>query len=103
MGFLSDQEVTNFLSQQYRVPTINLDEYEVARDILHLVSKDLCEKHLALPVSRAGSSLIVAMVDPKDEAAFDELRRSTGLSIEPVIATERAIRSAVERYYKADG
>lgn len=101
VGFLSDQETTNFLSQQYRVPTINLDEYEVEKEILQLVSKELCEKHLVLPVSRAGSSLIVAMVDPKDETALEELKRLTGFNIEPVIATERAIRSATDRYYKA--
>jgi hypothetical protein len=101
MGFLSDQETASFLSQQYRVPTINLDEYEVPKEILQLVSKELCEKHLVLPVSRAGSSLIVAMVDPKDEIAIEALKFVSGFNIEPVIATERAIRSATDRYYTA--
>ncbi len=77
------------------------EEYEVPNDILLLVSKKLCEKHCVLPVSRAGTSLIVAMVDPKDQAALEELKFVSGFNIEPVIATERAIRSAVERYYKA--
>src|SRR6201984_501099 len=61
LGYVSDEEITNFLSQQYRVPTVNLEEYEVDADILKLVSKEQCEKHRAIPVSRAGSSLIVAM------------------------------------------
>ena len=53
LGFISDQEITNFLSQQYRVPTINLEEYEIDAEILKLVSKEQCEKHRVIPVSLA--------------------------------------------------
>jgi type II secretory ATPase GspE/PulE/Tfp pilus assembly ATPase PilB-like protein len=63
------------LSMQYRIPTIALDEYEVEAAIIALVPKELCEKHRVLPVSRAGSSLVVAMVDPTDKAAIDALIR----------------------------
>lgn len=99
LGFISDQEITNFLSQQYRVPTINLEEYEIDAEILKLVSKDQCEKHRVIPVSRAGSSLIVAMADPTNLHAIDDLKFLTGYNIEPVIASEAAILAAVERYY----
>src|SRR5215510_7790548 len=64
LGYVSDAEITNFLSQQYRVPTINLEEFEIDADIIKLVSRDQCEKHKVLPVSRAGNSLVVAMADP---------------------------------------
>ena len=64
LGYISDNEITNFLSTQYRVPAVNLDEYEIDGEVLKLVSKDVCEKHKVLPVARAGSSLIVAMSDP---------------------------------------
>jgi type IV pilus assembly protein PilB len=66
-----------------------------------LVPRDLCERHRVLPVSRAGSSLIVAMADPTNLAATDDLKAHTGMNVEPVIATEAAIRAAVERYYGA--
>ncbi len=99
LGFLSDSEITNFLSQQYRVPTINLEEYEIDADILKLVSRDQCEKHKVLPVSRAGSSLVVAMADPTNLNAIDDLKFLTGFNVEPVIASEAAILAAVERYY----
>ncbi len=99
LGFISDQEITNFLSQQYRVPTINLDDYEIDADILKLVSKEQCEKHRVIPVSRAGSSLIVAMADPTNLHAIDDLKFLTGYNIEPVIASETSIHGAVERYY----
>jgi type IV pilus assembly protein PilB len=101
LGFISDQEITNFLSQQYRVPTINLEEYEIEAEILKLVSKEQCEKHRVVPVSRAGSSLIVAMADPTNLHAIDDLKFLTGYNIEPVIASEAAILQAVERYYNA--
>jgi type IV pilus assembly protein PilB len=99
LGFLSDSEITNFLSQQYRVPTINLDEYEIDADILKLVAKEQCERHKVLPVSRAGSSLVVAMADPTNLNAIDDLKFLTGFNVEPVIASEAAILAAIERYY----
>jgi type IV pilus assembly protein PilB len=99
LGYISDTEITSFLSQQYRVPTVNLEEYEIDADILKLVSRDQCEKHKVVPVSRAGSSLIVAMADPTNLNAIDDLKFLTGYNIEPVIASESAILSAVEKYY----
>jgi type IV pilus assembly protein PilB len=99
LGYISDTEITSFLSQQYRVPTVNLEEYEIDADILKLVSKEQCEKHKVVPVSRAGSSLIVAMADPTNLNAIDDLKFLTGYNIEPVIASETAILSAVEKYY----
>ena len=99
LGFISDQDITNFLSQQYRVPTIQLDEYEIDADILKLVQREQCERHKVIPVSRAGSSLIVAMADPTNLHAIDDLKFLTGYNIEPVIASENAILAAIERNY----
>jgi type IV pilus assembly protein PilB len=101
LGYVSDAEITNFLSQQYRVPTINLEEFEIDADIIKLVSREQCEKHKVLPVSRAGSSLVVAMADPTNLNAIDDLKFLTGFNIEPVIASETAILAAIERYYNA--
>ena len=101
LGYISDAEITNFLSQQYRVPTVNLEEYEIDADILKLVNKEQCEKHRVIPVSRAGSSLIVAMADPTNLNAIDDLKFLTGYNVEPVIASETAIATAVEKYYNA--
>jgi type IV pilus assembly protein PilB len=101
LGYISDNEITTFLSQQYRVPTIDLDEYEIEADILKLVSKEQCEKHRVIPVSRTGNALIVAMADPTNLHAIDDLKFLTSYNIEPVIASETAINSAVEKYYNA--
>ena len=90
---------TSFLSMQYRIPTIALDEYEIDAAVIALVPRELCEKHRVLPVSRAGSSLVVAMVDPIDKAAIDALKTHTGHKIEPVITSEAALVEAITKYY----
>src|ERR1700758_5337492 len=101
LGYVSDDEITSFLSQQYRVPTVNLEEYEIDADILKLVQKEQCEKHRVIPVSRTGNSLIVAMADPTNLNAIDDLKFLTGYNIEPVIASETAINGAIDKYYNA--
>src|SRR5579859_3329982 len=101
LGYVSDEEITSFLSQQYRVPTINLEEYEVDADVLKLVPKEPCERHKVIPVSRTGNSLIVAMADPTNLNAIDDLKFLTGYNIEPVIASESSIHAAIEKYYNA--
>jgi type IV pilus assembly protein PilB len=100
LGYISDGEITNFLSAQYRVPAINLDEFEIDQEVLKLVSKDVCDKHKIIPVSRAGSSLIMAMADPTNLHAIDDIKFLTGFNVEPVVASETAIAAAVERFYQ---
>jgi type IV pilus assembly protein PilB len=101
LGYVSDDEITSFLSQQYRVPTVNLDEYEVDGEILKLVPKDPCERHKVIPISRTGNALVVAMADPTNLNAIDDLKFLTGYNIEPVIASETSIHNAIEKYYNA--
>src|ERR1700746_3108408 len=61
LGYISDGEITNFLSAQYRVPAVNLDEYEIDPEVTKLVSREVCDKHKIIPLSRSGSALVVAM------------------------------------------
>jgi type IV pilus assembly protein PilB len=99
LGFISDDEITNFLSQQYRIPKIDMADYEIDPAIISAVPKDICEKHRVVPVSRTGRSLIVAMADPDDLTAIEELKSLSGYNIEPVVATETGILEAIARYY----
>jgi type IV pilus assembly protein PilB len=100
LGYISDTEITSFLSAQYRVPSVNLEEWEIDPEILKLVSRDVCEKQKIIPLSRAGSSLIVAMADPTNLHAIDDIKFLTGFNVEAVVASESAIHSAIERYYQ---
>ncbi|HEY6555800.1 MAG TPA: type IV-A pilus assembly ATPase PilB [Polyangiaceae bacterium] len=99
LGYISDGEITNFLSSQYRLPAVNLEEYEIDVDVIKLISREVCEKHKIIPVSRSGSSLIVAMSDPTNLHAIDDIKFLTGYNVEPVVASETGIQSSIERYF----
>lgn len=99
LGFISDGEITNFLSSQYRLPAVNLDDVEIEPDVLKLVSREVCEKHKVMPIARSGSSLRVAMSDPTNLAALDDIKFLTGYNVDPVVASETSIHGAIERNY----
>ena len=100
LGILAERELSDFLSRQYGVPPISLDEYEIDEETLALVPKEVALKHLCVPVQKAGGSLIVAMSDPTNIYAIDDLKFLTGLNIEPVVSTDTAIEAAIERSYE---
>jgi type IV pilus assembly protein PilB len=99
LGYISDGEITNFLSAQYRVPAVELAEYEIDPDVTKLVSRDVCEKHKIVPISKSGSLLVVAMADPTNLHAIDDIKFLTGFNVEPVVASEQGINDAIERTY----
>jgi type IV pilus assembly protein PilB len=99
MGFISDDQITDFLSQQYKVQAVDLKEYEIDPEVIKLISQEMCERHKIIPVSRAGSSLIVAMADPSNLHAIDDIKFTTGYNVEPVVSSENSITEAIERYY----
>jgi len=102
-GAIEESKLTDFLSKQYGVPAINLKDFDIDAEIIKLVPKDVAEKHLVVPVNRAGPSLIVAMCDPSNIYAVDDLKFLTGYNIEAVVASEISIREAIERYYAEKG
>ncbi len=102
-GAIEESKLTDFLSKQYGVPAINLKDFDIDPEIIKLVPKEVCEKHLIIPVNRAGASLIIAMSDPSNIFAMDDIKFLTGYNIETVVASEMAIREAVERYYAPKG
>jgi type IV pilus assembly protein PilB len=99
LGFIDEQDLTTFLSKQYGVPSINLAEFEIDAEISKLVPREVAEKHLVIPVNRAGSSLIVAMSDPSNIYAIDDLKFVTGYNIEVVVASEASIKQAIDKSY----
>jgi type IV pilus assembly protein PilB len=99
LGYIEETELTAFLSKQYGVPSINLSEFEIDPDVIKLVPREVAEKHQVIPVNRAGASLIVAMADPSNIFAIDDLKFLTGYNIEVVVASDGAIRETIDRYY----
>jgi type IV pilus assembly protein PilB len=99
LGMLSDEEVTAVLSRQYGVPSVNLDLFEVDPAAVALVPQETADRYSILPLSRVGATLTLAMVDPTNVFAIDDIKFMTGLSVEPVVVSETALSSAVKKYY----
>jgi type IV pilus assembly protein PilB len=99
LGFLSDEDVTNFLSRQYGVPAINLSFFEIDPQVVKLIPYDTARRYQILPLSRVGASLTIAMVDPTNVFAMDDIKFMTGFNIEPVVASETAIMEGIEKAY----
>ncbi len=99
MGYIKEADLTSFLAQQYGVPSINLADFEIEADVIALIPKDVAAKHMVIPVNKSGANLIVAMGDPSNIMAMDDLKFLTGYNIEPVVSSEAAIKTAFEKYY----
>jgi type IV pilus assembly protein PilB len=101
LGFIPEVELTRMLARQYRMPAVDLTNFEVDPRIVKLVPAELATKHLVLPLKREGRTLTVAMADPSDLGVIDDLKFITRYDIFPVIAGEYTLRHAVDRYYEA--
>ncbi len=102
-GAIAEGDLTNFLSKQYGVPAISLKDFDIDEEVLKLIPKSTADKHQVVPVNRAGSSLIIAMSDPSNIFAIDDIKFLTGYNVEVVVASEQAIREAIEKYYAEKG
>jgi type IV pilus assembly protein PilB len=99
LGFIRDEEITALLSKQYGVPSINLREFDIDPLVVKLIPADTAQKYQIVPVSRAGATLTIAMTDPTNVFAMDDIKFMTGYNVEPVVASEAAVVEAQEKYY----
>src|SRR6266849_5350251 len=99
MGIVKDDEITALLSKQYGVPSINLTQFEIDPAVLKLIPPETAHKYQIVPLSRAGATLTIAMTDPTNVFAMDDIKFMTGYNVEPVVASETAVIEAVQRYY----
>src|SRR5437588_4846416 len=102
LGFLSDDDVTNFLSRQYGVPAINLQFFEIDPAVVQLIPDATATRYQILPLSALGAALTTAMVDPRNVFAMDDIKFMTGFNIEPVVASEAAIMEGIDRAYHTE-
>lgn len=99
LGFIKDSQLVEFLGKTYALPTIELHGFEVDPEALKLLSRQVCEKHMVIPVSKAGKSLVVAFADPSNIYVKDDLALLTRSKIEAVVASEAGILAAIDKYY----
>ena len=102
LGFVKDEEITSLLSKQYGVPSINLTQFEIDPAVIKLIPAETAQKYQIVPLSRSGATLTIAMTDPTNVFAMDDIKFMTGYNVEPVVASETAVSDAIVRYYAGD-
>jgi len=103
LGYVSEEEIASFLGRQFGVPPVDLSTVKIDPAVLKLVPAEVARKHLLIPLSRSGSILTVAMADPSDIVAIDEVRFITGHNIQPMVAPDISVRNTLNRYYDTAG
>lgn len=101
LGLVSDDMITAVLSRQYGIPSVNLDLFNIDPGVLRLIPQEVAQKHSVLPLSRVGATLTLAMVDPTNVFAMDDVKFMTGLNVEPVVVAEGSIQQAIAKYYSS--
>src|SRR6476646_11399812 len=99
LGLVSDDTITAVLSRQYGIPSVNLELFNIDDSVLRLIPQEVAQKYSVLPLSRVGATLTLAMVDPTNVFAMDDIKFMTGLNVEPVVVSETALNAAVRKYY----
>jgi len=99
LGLVSDDMITAVLSRQYGIPSVNLDLFQIEEPVLRLIPREVAQKYSVLPLSRVGATLTLAMVDPTNVFAMDDIKFMTGLNVEPVVVAEASIQQAISKYY----
>ena len=102
LGYIEENELTSFLSKQYSVPSINLRDFEIDGEVLKLVPKEVVVRHQVLPINKSGNTLIVAMADPSNIYAIDDIKFITNFNMDVVVASEAQIAEAIEKYYTSN-
>jgi len=98
-SLITEADLTSFLSKQYGVPTINLADYDVEPAVVKIIPVEIAHKYQIVPVNRAGSTLIIAMSDPSNIFAIDDIKFMTGYNVEVVVVAESSIKTAIDKLY----
>jgi len=101
LGYIKEKDLTTFLSRQYGIPAVDLATTEIDPEVIKLIPEDVANKYQVIPISRTGSTLVLAMADPSNIFAIDDIKFLTGYNIESVVASEASIKAAIEKYYQA--
>ena len=102
LGYLSDDTLVQFLAKQFRVPAVDLSQNSIDPSSLSTITPETARQYGVIPIKRVGRTLTLAMSDPTNVYALEDIRFHTGLDVEPVVTTESSIQSALNRYYPAE-
>ncbi len=99
LGHVTEEDIAQVLSKQFGYPSINLSKFEIDEKVIELIKPDIARKHVVIPIHRIGSNLTLAMADPSNLFVQEEIRFSTNLRIQAVIAPESSILQSIDKYY----
>lgn len=99
LGFITEENLVTFLSKQYGVPSINLSDHKIDPSVIKLVPYEIARKYLIIPIARVGATLTIAMADPSNVFAIDDVKFMTGYNVEVVVSSESSIINAINTYY----
>jgi type IV pilus assembly protein PilB len=99
MGFINEDGLIAFLSQQYGIPSVDVANFEIDSEVIRLIPSEVAQKYMIIPINRTGSTLTIAMVDPSNVFAIDDVKFMSGYNVEPVVASEGSIKEAIDKYY----
>ncbi len=102
LEFVREEDIARVIAQKLHIPHINLFEPEIPENVVKMIKSDIAKKYNAMPVKKEGGALVLAMFDPFDLKAADEIRFITGLTIKPTLAMESEIRDAIRKYYDGE-
>ncbi len=103
LGFIGEDDITSFLSRQYGVPSINLSHFDIDPNVIKLIPSEIAQKHQVIPINRTGNVLTIAMADPSNIFAIDDIKFMTGYKVEPVVAAETSIKNSINKNYDSAG
>jgi len=99
LGHITERQLVDALSEQFKVPSVDLNNMEIEDAVIKIIPADIARKYTIFPVTKAGATVTVAMIDPTNVFAMDDVKFMTGYRVEPVVASESAIRAAIDKYY----
>jgi type IV pilus assembly protein PilB len=99
LGYLSERQLVDALAEQFKVPSVDLNNMEIDESVVKIIPADIARKYTIFPVTKAGATVTVAMTDPTNVFAMDDVKFMTGYKVEPVVASETAIRTAIDKHY----
>jgi len=100
LKYASEEDIAQALTSQYGFPYLPLSNYEIEDDVLASLQKETCEKFCLVPIDKIGASLTLAMADPLNAKAIEEIEALTGCSVQAFVSTSRDVRETVQKYYK---
>lgn len=104
LGFLDEEKLLNFLSKYFKLPKVDLTKFRIPQEVLKFITPDKARKFMAIPlgikVDKGKKILYVAITDPTNISVIDEIAFITGMTVQPVIATDIAVDAAIKYYYE---